>query len=696
MTHTLEAPNPTAGSSGAASKAAPPLWLVERIVLRIGRGPAAAGRFLDRLAAYDGPIGRLVQFFSSVKLGLVWLFLSTAYIAVGSGLPSVRSYFDVSTMGFFNAPPMVILMALLATTLITVTLRKIPLTLYKLGVWTVHTGIITLLVGLFFYFGLKKEGMVRIFLHQTVHHYYDNSERALFMQAPNAKGKSAMLPLPSLPLFRERSTQNHHPMNVTAPAKMVGQLSPQLKALTVRVVGYYPYTHLEALAMQRQPGQPARKPALEFNLSATGMASGGQWLLAKTPRLRVADSGLPCGIEYLYHPSARRLRDITTSFMGNNALIVSVPADHFRKVLVIKPNEKIPLPGTPYTLVPRRETKMPLLSKGYQGAVSQGYMVDVYRARPGKTPFHFQRAALFRYPTKTVDFVFDHGQRKLIADKIDHQIHIRYEDARRYQFWIVEHQSGKLTVVQRAAGGAVTQYPIAIGHPVATAVAGIPFSISVQELANVVYRPELIPAAQRRPQLEQTMGHCVLQLAVSRGKWTDNQIFIPFQQFGLHGDLAPTSVRVPGAGKVSFVFSTLEWKLPAALTLLSCKELFYPGGNSFPRDFISKVRFTNLKTHQSKLAVIHLNHPETLDGQHFFQARFGKQADGTPFTVLGVGNTNGLYPMIVGVIMIIFGIGYAFYVKPVLLNIKKQQLARFAAAQKRPPESPDGATGSTS
>lgn len=695
MTRTIEAPNTGAVPSATELKAAPPLWLAERIMLRVGRGPAAAGRFLDRLAAYNGPIGALVRFFSSVKLGLVWLFLTTAYIAVGSGLPSVRSYFDVSTMGFFNAPPMVILMVLLATTLIVVTLRRIPLTLYKLGVWTVHTGIITLLVGLFFYFGLKKEGMVRIFLHQTVRHYYDNSERALFMKVSSAPGKSAMLPLPSLPLFRERSAKNHHPLKIAAPAKMMTELSPALSSVRVRVVGYYPYTHLEAMAVERQPGQPARKPALEFNLSATGMASGGQWLLAKTPRLRVADSGLPCGIEYLYHPSARRLRDITTSFKGNNALIVSVPADHFRQVLVIKPNEKITLRGTPYTIIPRREINMPLLSKGYQGASSQAYMIDVYRTDGGKKPFHFQRVALFRYPTKTVDFVFNHGKRQLIPDKIDHQIHIRYEDARKYQFWIVEHQSGKLTVVQRAAGGAVTQYPIAIGHPVATAVAGIPFSISVQELANVVYRPELIPVAQRRPQLEQTMGHCVLQLALSHGKWTDNQIFVPFQQFGLHGDLAPTAVKVPGTGKVSFVFSTLRWKLPAALTLLSCKELFYPGGNSFPRDFISKVRFANLQTHQSTVAVIHLNHPETLDGQHFFQARFGKQANGTPFTVLGVGNTNGLYPMIVGVIMIIFGIGYAFYIKPVLINIKKQQLARFAAAQKQAGASASGGNVAT-
>ena len=158
----------TSSVSTASLSAGLPLWPAERLVSFIGRYPAAVGRMLDRRAARRGPVGWIVRFFSSVKLGLLWLFLTGGYMALGSGLPALRAYFDVSTMEFFSAPPMIILMTLLCVTLAVVTLRRIPLTLYKLGVWTVHTGIITLVTGCFFYFGLKHEGMVRLFINHTV------------------------------------------------------------------------------------------------------------------------------------------------------------------------------------------------------------------------------------------------------------------------------------------------------------------------------------------------------------------------------------------------------------------------------------------------------------------------------------------------------------------------------------------------
>jgi hypothetical protein len=38
--------------------------------------------------------------------------------------------------------------------------------------------------------------------------------------------------------------------------------------------------------------------------------------------------------------------------------------------------------------------------------------------------------------------------------------------------------------------------------------------------------------------------------------------------------------------------------------------------------------------------------------------------------------------MILGALLMILGIGYAFYVKPILLKVKKQQLAEWAASRK--------------
>ena len=337
---------PSLASSGDLSGApTPPLWFAERVVAYSGRGPAAVGRWLDRRAATPGPVGWIIRFFSSVKLGVLWLFLTALYMGLGSGLPSLRAYFDLSTMQFFDAPPMIILMVLLCVTLAVVTLRRIRLTLYKLGVWTVHTGIITLILSLFLYFGGKHEGMILLREHQTVRHYYDNSQRALYIRAErtagrgqknpaidaraplartamsrqhphNAKGLSAladgigppanrpgdhrvvMAPLPQLPLFKLRAPRNGEPLRIQIPAVELAGLGRKFSGLRIRVIGYYPYSELAAFPVARRPGIPPRQPAVEINLNAAG-AQGGRWLLAKSPAGRVLDNHSPFGIEYL-------------------------------------------------------------------------------------------------------------------------------------------------------------------------------------------------------------------------------------------------------------------------------------------------------------------------------------------------------------------------------------------------------------
>ncbi len=658
---------------------APSPWLIEQLVATIGKAPAAIGRFLDRLANGRGPLRYVVRFFSSVILGLVWLGLTGVYIGLGSGLPQLRAYFDVTTMEFFDAWPMIVLMLLLILTLAVVTLRRIPLNIYKLGVWMVHVGIITLIIGCFFYFGMKREGMTRIFLHQTVKNFYDNTDRALYVQATNPAGAKAhaMIPLKALPIFDQRSPRHGNPLNIAIPSSQLAAINPALRHVKIKVIGYYPYAVLRAMPMPRKIGVTPRRPAVLFNLSISGH-SGGRWLVATSPANRVLDTNSPFGVEYLYHPSVRRLRDISTSFAGDQALIVNIPAAHFRRVYVIHRNVPIVVKNTGYKITPLEPIDMPMLSKGYQGTQSQGYMLAI--TRKDKTGvFKFQRVALFRYPTRTPDFVFVHGQRKLVPNRIDHNIHIRYEDARHSQFWIVEDKTEKFTLIHRHHTGSVTVHSLTLHHPVPVVIDGIHLGFSILRVADARYRPYTIPKTDRRPKIEDTMNRAVLQISASDGKWKDHNIFAPFEQFGLTGDLPPTRVVVPGAGTLLLSFSQLARPLPVALTLLSCREIFYHGGKNFPRDFISKVRMTNLNTGRSHIATIHLNHPQRAMGLSFFQARFGRQANGQPFTVLGVGNTDGFYAMLTGVLLIVSGIGYAFYFKPVLLNIKKRQFAAYAA-----------------
>jgi hypothetical protein len=67
--------------------------------------------------------------------------------------------FEMTEFEWFHWWPFDLMIGLIALTLIVTTLRRIPLRVINLGVWTIHTGIIVLIVGSFIYFHAKVEGM---------------------------------------------------------------------------------------------------------------------------------------------------------------------------------------------------------------------------------------------------------------------------------------------------------------------------------------------------------------------------------------------------------------------------------------------------------------------------------------------------------------------------------------------------------
>ena len=147
-------------------------------------------RFLD---AIDWVFRRTLR---SVIFGIVLLSCIAAYVAIGSGLPRVREYFELDELGFFNAWPLKALMVLMVANLVTVTLQRIPFTRPRYGVWMVHTGIITLIAGMGYYYANKVEGSALLLKGRTANRFYDRYERALYFQAG---GFVSRVPLASLP-----------------------------------------------------------------------------------------------------------------------------------------------------------------------------------------------------------------------------------------------------------------------------------------------------------------------------------------------------------------------------------------------------------------------------------------------------------------------------------------------------------------
>jgi hypothetical protein len=132
-------------------------------------------------------------------------------------------------------------------------------------------------------------------------------------------------------------------------------------------------------------------------------------------------------------------------------------------------------------------------------------------------------------------------------------------------------------------------------------------------------------------------------------------------------------------------------QLPAKLTLRKFDMVPYPGGDTgdMIRDFRSTVVVHDPASGDEFTAVAHMNNPIYFGSGAwlFFQAQFDPKSR---WTVLGVGNRPGVSLMILGCLLMVVGLMYAFYLKPVIIRrMKEKALAEAAAkkaAAKRPQE----------
>jgi hypothetical protein len=123
------------------------------------------------------PIRTIYELCTSVKTGIVLMVLLFIYCSVGSaGVPlhwalwepttwyQVRESvgLDMTEFEWFHWWPFNLLLLIFSVVLVATTLRRISFNTINLGVWTIHTGIILLVIGSVIYFSLKLEGDVPI------------------------------------------------------------------------------------------------------------------------------------------------------------------------------------------------------------------------------------------------------------------------------------------------------------------------------------------------------------------------------------------------------------------------------------------------------------------------------------------------------------------------------------------------------
>ena len=236
---------------------------------------------------------------------------------------------------------------------------------------------------------------------------------------------------------------------------------------------------------------------------------------------------------------------------------------------------------------------------------------------------------------------------------------------------------------------------IVIGAPVELA-RGI--TLTVDDWAPSVRmetRPTIVPKKQRdlAAANQFSMVRAVVPGQVDQVAWLPMHHY-PFESMAdavLGFRYSPTMIQMPDGRLIELMLSRTSHPLPAKVSLDGFRIASHVGGFtgsvSSVLNWHSRVRFEDSDGSVEHVEVS-VNDPKPKDGLWFFQSQWdppdpsgsrgGVPSAGRNFTVLGVGNRNGVWTMLAGCVLSVVGMIYAFYIKPMLK--RKAALAVYETA----------------
>ena len=287
----------------------------------------------------------------SVIFGITIMALTGGYIAIGSGMPSIRAFFEMGDLEFFNAWPLKLLMTLLVVNLVVVTWTRIPFTPPRYGVWCVHAGIITLIVGTASYYAKKVEGLARIPVGETADHYYDSSERAMYAKVGRQIGEP--WPLPSLPRFASYGVEHDNAgklrgkdlTDIGSGMKLQQALGLD-KPVEVKIVGFYPYADIVTDYTDAPDGGETGIQCLLADPHSRDGQDMAFWLIASDPRTIRSAMGIDFEHRHLPHSFDPALLKEAVADIHT----LTIKLKDFTQVLSVEVGKDYPLGNTGYTL----------------------------------------------------------------------------------------------------------------------------------------------------------------------------------------------------------------------------------------------------------------------------------------------------------------------------------------------------------
>lgn len=211
--------------------------------------------------------------------------------------------------------------------------------------------------------------------------------------------------------------------------------------------------------------------------------------------------------------------------------------------------------------------------------------------------------------------------------------------------------------------------------------------------ARIAAKPLVVPREQRMRDAGEFFSQVKLEVAGQRASFPRGLSWIPFHRYPFANEqetlrrfpYQPTTITLADGRQIEVLFSRRRHPLPAPVVLddfvLTTHIGGFTGETSTIRNYTSMVRFEDMAGGAGQGSwgpptAVSVNDPIERDGWWFFQAQWdppdearaaGQRASaGLNYTVLGVGNREGVWVQLAGCCIAVIGMIYAFYVKPIL------------------------------
>lgn len=442
----------------------------------------------------------------------------------------------------------------------------------------------------------------------------------------------------------------------------------------VVVDGYLPY--LRGQRQEAAPGGDRENPVLEYTLGVRGRETR-EFLSAFDPA-RSLSRFAP--LEFRWVRSREEAERLLSPLAGPRELSIELKDPPLRQVVAVQQGQTLRLEGTPYELtIDGFQHDWAMASPQLRGASSPVAMVSVNSGTK-----KYQRTVVQRFPEFSQDI--DETGKRHNDGPYDSNLVLRYRTGADAWAIVVAGESVNPELGVFQPDGNVRRYPLRPGE---RNDLGGEVAITLNRVipnARELWMPVVEPVETRRPDMQRQVSSIRVR-ASGRGPlkdWSESQWIMHTECVHLDWkepyDRKSVLIRPPGSDDVwEFAYGPAARPLGYSLVGGKLTTRFFPGTMSaewWRSDFLMQ------QDGAVRSAAVETNQTFTAGKWTFFQS--GADFDEHwGYTVLGVGNRLGIWPMVAGSILVPLGCLYAFYVKPVLIRRRKR--AALAAAEGRRP-----------